>query len=193
MNDQSFRHRSRAATDELSAARTSGHGGGPGLRGWLAHVFMIAKELALLSVQFFRMEALAFDLLPDLADLDLGFMYGSHLMGAIWLMVVVLLSYAAWECAIRLQERGEASSAALRIGTLLIWIFNLGAMVFEFVLFRMLVDDLGNQGLGFTGAAELFGLLMVFTHQMASFWITRNVIREMFLKDATPTATGDRT
>ncbi len=150
-------------------------------RATLGHIFMITVETALLLVQFFRMETLAFDVLPELADIDLGFMYGSHLMGLIWLLVVVLVSYTSWECAIRLHGQEAKSSVTLKLATICLWMINAGAMVFEFVLFRMLVDDFGSQG--FAGAAELFGLLMVATHQIASFWIMKNVVRKLFLDD----------
>jgi hypothetical protein len=50
------------------------------------HLFIVTLEAALLAVQYVRMEALAFDVLPDIADIDLGFMYGSHLMGLLWVM-----------------------------------------------------------------------------------------------------------
>lgn len=153
----------------------------PDVRATFSHIFLVSVELALLSVQFFRMEALAFDVLPELADLDFGFMYGSHLMGIIWLLVVVLLSYVGWELAIRLYSQGSAASGALKLTTIGIWIINFAAMAFEFVLFRMLVDDFN--GIGFAGVAELFGLLMVAAHQIASFWIMKNVVRSLYLSD----------
>ena len=59
--------------------------------------------------------------------------------------------------------------------------FLIAAMIFEFVLFRMLVDDFDS--LGIAGAPELFGALMVAAHQAASFWIMKNVVRQLFLTD----------
>lgn len=143
------------------------------------HIFIVTLELALLAVQYVRMEALAFDVLPDIADVNLGFMYGSHLMGVLWVMIVILVSYTTWECTIRLHALGQDASGALRLAWIAFWLFNLAAMVFEFVLFRMLVDDFDS--LGIAGAAELFGALMVAAHQAASFWIMKNVVREIFL------------
>ena len=155
----------------------------PDVRATFGHIFLFSIEIALLAVQFFRMEALAFDLLPELADLDFGFMYGSHLMGVIWLLVVVLLSYVGWELAIRLYEQGKAASGALKLTTLGVWAANFAAMAFEFTLFRMLVDDFNDIGLA--GVAELFGLLMVAAHQIASFWIMKNVVRSLYLNTET--------
>jgi hypothetical protein len=134
--------------------------------------------MALLLVQYFRMEALAFDVLPDLADIDLGFMFGSHLMGVLWTMIVIFVSYTTWECTIRLHDRGRDASGALKLATLGFWAVNVVAMVFEFVLFRLLVDDFNT--LGIAGAPELFGLLMVVAHQAASFWIMKHVVRQLF-------------
>ncbi|MCE8519265.1 hypothetical protein KBY31_21300 [Ruegeria pomeroyi] len=145
------------------------------------HIFIVVLEVALLAVQYVRMEALAFDVLPEIADVDLGFMYGSHLMGMLWVMIVIFVSYTTWECTIRLHERGKEASGALRASWIAFWLFNLAAMVFEFVLFRMLVDDFDS--LGIAGAPELFGALMVAAHQAASFWIMKNVVRQLFLAD----------
>lgn len=143
------------------------------------HIFIVALEIALLSVQYVRMEALAFDVLPDIADVNLGFMYGSHLMGLLWVMIVIFVSYITWECTIRLHEKGREASGALRAAWIAFWVFNIAAMIFEFVLFRMLVDDFDS--LGIAGAPELFGALMVAAHQAASFWIMKNVVRQLFL------------
>lgn len=145
------------------------------------HLFIVTLEVVLLAVQGMRMEALAFDFLPEIADVDLGFMYGSHLMGALWVMIVIFVSYVTWECSIRLHDQGREASGALRAAWIAFWLFNLAAMVFEFILFRMLVDDFGS--LGFAGAPELFGLLMVAAHQASSFWIMKNVVGQLFLTD----------
>ncbi len=143
------------------------------------HLFIVALEISLLAVQYVRMEALAFDVLPEIADVDLGFMYGSHLMGVLWVMIVIFVSYTTWECTIRLHDLGRNATGALRVAWFAFWVFNLAAMIFEFVLFRMLVDDFDS--LGIAGAPELFGALMVAAHQAASFWIMKNVVRQLFL------------
>lgn len=150
-------------------------------RAALIHGFIILLEIGLLAVQGFRAEEAAFDMLPGLADIDLGIMYGSHLLGVLWVMIVIFVSYTAWDGAIRLHTRGADASGALKLGTAFVWLVNLAAMVFEFVLFRMLVDDFN--AVGVTGAAELFGVLMVAAHQVACFWIMRNVIRQFFFLD----------
>ena len=126
-----------------------------------------------------RMEILAFEVLPDLADQDFYIMHGSHLMGIIWLLVVILVSYASWETIIKLIET-EKRKLTLYVVTGAFFLVNCVAMVFEFVLFRLLVEDFNNQ---FSNAAELFGLLMVFAHQMASFWIMKNVVRAMYMTE----------
>ncbi len=123
------------------------------------------------------MEVLAFDVLPDLADIDLGLIYGSHLMGITWLLIVILISYATWGLIIRVHE-DKKPSHVLWVVVVFICLVNLGAMIFEFALFRMLVEDFNNQ---LANAAELFGILMVITHQIASYWIMRNIIRVLIL------------
>lgn len=153
------------------------------------HLFIIALEIGLLAVQYFRMEALTFDLLPDIADLDFGFFYGTHLMGGLWLMLVVFVSYICWESTIRLHQRGKSASGALRATVISFWLLNAATMVFEFVLFRMLVDDFSS--LGIAGAAELFGLIMVAAHQACSFWIVKNVVRDFFHTERTAQASSD--
>ncbi len=99
-------------------------------------------------------------------------------MGIIWLFVVIFVSYATWELIIRVHD-AESPSKVLWASVVFVFLVNIGAMIFEFVLFRMLVEDFNNQ---FSNAAELFGILMVITHQMASFWIMKNVIRELFIQ-----------
>lgn len=140
----------------------------------LVHTFIILVELTLLTIQYFRMEVLAFDVLPDLADLNLGFMYGSHLLGLTWLLVVILISYVTWELVIRVHSHGYDVSRETWVFLIAMCIMNGMAMIFEFILFRMLVKDFAN--IGVAGAAELFGLLMVAVHQLASFWIMKNVV-----------------
>ena len=124
------------------------------------------------------MEAVAFDLMPAIADVQVGGIYGSTLLAVIWVMVIILVSYATWESTIRVHERGDQASRALIIACGAFWLFNLGAMVFEFILFRMIVDELID--LGFPIAPELFGTLMVAAHQAASFWIMKNVVGQFF-------------
>ena len=151
------------------------------VRAIFVHCFILLLEAGLLTIQYVRMEAVAFDLLPEIADAHLGGVYGSQLMGALWMMVVIFISYIFWEIVIRLQERGGESSWALRVACIAFAVFNAAAMVFEFTLFRMLVDDLST--LGFNGEAELFGALMVGVHQAASLWIVRNIVRQIFVDD----------
>lgn len=161
-----------------------------GTRTSFVHLFIIALEIGLLFVQYSRMEALAFDLLPDLADIHLGFFYGSHLMGVLWVMIVILVSWVSWEATIRLHDCGSEASGALRATVIGFWIMNAAVMVFEFILFRMLVHDFSS--LGMAGAAELFGLIMVAVHQACSFWIMKHVVKHVFFRNRAAAGPDDR-
>ena len=169
-----------AAAMRTAEATTDRRAPRHGARMTFVHLFIIALEVGLLFVQYNRMEALAFDLLPDLADIDLGFFYGSHLMGVLWVMIVILVSWISWEATICLHERGAAASGALRATVVGFWLMNAAVMVFEFLLFRMLVHDFSS--LGVAGAAELFGLIMVAVHQACSFWIMKHVVKHVFFR-----------
>lgn len=170
----------RPATGTDTDRETSRHG----TRTTFVHLFIVALEFGLLFVQYNRMEALAFDLLPDLADIDLGLFYGSHLMGVLWVMLVIFVSYISWEATIRLHEQDSkasgAASGALRATVIGFWLMNAATMVFEFVLFRMLVHDFSS--LGIAGAAELFGLIMVAAHQACAFWIMKHIVKHVFFR-----------
>lgn len=145
------------------------------------HLFIIALEVGLLWVQFSRMEVAAFDLSPNLADRDFGFFYGSHVFGALWLMMVVLVSYASWEYTIRLHQQGKSASGALRASVIFWWLANGAAMFVEFNLFHQLMGDASS--LGMSGSAQLLSTLMVAIHQACSFWIMKNVIRQLFFPE----------
>lgn len=140
-----------------------------------AHIFVVTLEALLLGVQYVRMEALAFDFMPEVADFDLGFMYGSHGLGIIWVMGIVLVSYLTWFHTLHLPEQGQAASTTQKAATLVLWAGNVLMMYFEYVLFRMLVEDLDIAGGPL--AAKLFGVLMVFTHQVACHWIVSGFFR----------------
>jgi hypothetical protein len=140
-----------------------------------AHIFVVTLEGLLLGVQYVRMEALAFDFMPEVADIELGIMYGSHALGIIWVMGIVLVSYLTWYHTLRLLEIGKAASPTQKAATLVLWAGNVLMMYFEYVLFRMLVEDLDI--VGGPLAAKLFGVLMVFTHQVACHWIVSGFFR----------------
>ncbi|MGM0743587.1 MAG: hypothetical protein ACQEVT_18705 [Pseudomonadota bacterium] len=140
-----------------------------------AHVFVWTLEFLLLGVQFVRMEELAFDFLPGTADYDLGIMYGSHAVGIVWVMTIVLVSYLTWYNTVLLLDQGREASSTLKAKVLAYWAGNFGVMYFEFICFWLLVEDLDIVGGAL--AAKLFGILMVFTHQVACHWIVSGLVR----------------
>ena len=84
----------------------------------LAHAFVILIEVFLLGIQFLRMKALAFDVLPDLADARILFIYGDNVLGIVWVLAVIFASYVFWELIIRLNGTTNPSRGTLGISSI---------------------------------------------------------------------------
>lgn len=166
----------------------------PSLRTLAVHAFLIALELVVFGIQYSRMEIFAFDMFPAIADQQFAGIYGSHAMATAWLMLMILISYGTWEATVRAHALGPAAPVPLRGMVAAFWIANLAAMVLEFAMFRLVIED--RSGGDWFLAAEIFSALLVFGHQVASWWVVTNILPQFLFArsaaDAAPAAPDDQ-
>tara|TARA_B100000315_G_scaffold241066_1_gene261543 strand:- start:1268 stop:1756 length:489 start_codon:yes stop_codon:yes gene_type:complete len=156
------------------------------MREIFAHTFFIVLELVLLFVQYQRAEVFAFEVLPEFADVEFFFIYGSNLIGVLWLLLVVFFTYIFWEFLLKIIDDRKKDEAErnpninyIKFSFLIILIFNVGVIFGEFMFFtKLIADDLasGTDSI----LALLVGIIMVGAHQVASFWIMQNVVHVFF-------------
>ena len=140
------------------------------LRSIVIHIFFVLSEVGLLIIQYQRSEIFAFDVLPDLADASILFLYGSQVFGILWVIVVILFTYIFWEAFLEFQK-DQDKKIFLGITAIL----NLVVIIGEFSFFFLLVEEDKS---GFLG--PLIGFLFVGAHQVLSHWIMKNIIKNFY-------------
>lgn len=146
----------------------------PSLRIVLVHAFLIGMELVVFAIQFMRMEVFAFDVIPEIADLELFGIFGSQIVAGAWVMVMIFVSYGTWEVTVLFAALEREATMRERATLGLFWLANVAAMGVELFLFHEAVDD--RVGTGIFGVAEIFAALLVFVHQVASWWVVTNIL-----------------
>ncbi|MEX0405135.1 hypothetical protein ABGN05_05605 [Aquibium sp. LZ166] len=151
------------------------------VRNAFAHLLIITIELLLLFVQYQRAEIFAFDVLPEFADVQFLFLYGSHYVGILWVVLVILFTYVFWELVLKLQEPKILGKGRLILyAAMIVGLFNALVVVGEFIFFSKLIDS-GNTSSLDTVLALIIGAIGVGAHQITSLWIMKHVIRNFWL------------
>lgn len=148
------------------------------LRDWTSHALIIAIELGLLTIQFLRMSAVAFDELPSVSDVQILFVYGNDLVGLVWLLMIVAVTYACAEAVLRVSGNWERETLTMKGIAAALIALNAAMCVFEFHLFHSAIHDLGARGASVP--TWLLGFLMLAAHQFAALWIMHTIIGRLF-------------
>lgn len=146
----------------------------------ISHSLIIGIEAGLLITQGLRMSEVAFDQLPDIADAKVLFWHGNQVVAVIWTAMIVAVTYASAETAIRVMSKWHSESLEMKGIAAALAILNLGMCVLEFYLFHSAIQNLG--GSSASVPTWMLGLLMLAVHQMSAFWITKNVIKNLFFE-----------
>lgn len=143
-----------------------------------SHALIIGIEIGLLTIQFLRMSAVAFDELPSVSDVQILFLYGNDLVGLVWLLMIIAVTYASAEAMLRVLGNWEGETLAMKGIAAALITLNAAMCVFEFHLFHSAIHDLGAGGAAVP--TWLLGFLMLAAHQFAALWIMHNVIGRLF-------------